>query len=428
MSSELALLGGTPIRSKTSQSYNTIGDEERKAVMEVLDSGNLSGFVAGPIDEFWGGKKVRELEAEFCNHFGCKYAIAVNSATSALHCAVSAMGTGPGDEVIVTSYTMSASATCILMTGAVPIFVDIEPNTFCIDPVLVEQAITRYTKGIIAVNIFGHPADLDALKAIADRHNIFLVEDNAQAPDAEYKGRKASTVGDAGVFSFNRHKIMQCGEGGVMVTNDERIAFKAAAMRNHGEVAVEGLGYSEDLVNTVGLNYRMTEMEAAVAICQFAKMNDLNRTRVKLANRITKQLKDISGITPPMVAEGCSHVYYFYVMKYDERIVGIPREIFVKAVQAEGFYLRSGYVTPLYLEPVYQNKICFGANGFPFTAAQRNSEISYNRGLCPVTERLQDKELLLTNIIQSPFTEQDMDDFVMAIKKVINNRDMLASI
>lgn len=337
------------------------------------------------------------------------------------------MGAGPGDEVIVSPYTMSASATCILMTGAVPVFVDIEPDTFCLDPTLVEQAITPYTKGIVAVNIFGHPANLDELRKIADRYNIFLIEDNAQAPDADYKGRKTSTIGDAGVFSFNRHKIMQCGEGGVMVTNDERTAFKAAAMRNHGEVAVEGFGYSDDLVNTVGLNYRMTEMEAAVAICQFHKMKDLNNERIKLANRITRQLNDIPGICPPVVAEDCSHVYYFYVIKYFEEIVGIPRDIFAKAVQAEGFYLRAGYVKPLYLEPVYQNKICFGEDGFPFAAAQRYSEISYDKGVCPVTERLQDKELLLTNIIQSPYTEQDMDDFVMAIKKVISNREKLVS-
>ncbi len=425
MRNPLALLGGQPIRTKPLPPYNTIGDEERRAVMQVLDSGELSGFVAGAIDQFWGGVKVRELEKLFCEYFGSKYAIAVNSATSALHCSVSAMGVGPGDEVIVSPYTMSASATCILMTGAIPVFADIDEETFCIDPSSVENSISEYTKGIIAVNLFGHPAELDSLRAIAERHNLFLIEDNAQAPDADYRGRKTSTIGDAGVFSFNRHKIMQCGEGGVMITNDERIAFKAAAMRNHGEVAVEGMGYSSDLVNTVGVNYRMTEMEAAVAVCQFNKMNSLNSFRIKLANKLTEGLRDIPGITPPKVAENCSHVYYFYVMKYDESIIKIPRSLFVRAVEAEGFYLRGGYVKPIYLEPLYQKKICFGSKGFPFTSNPRNSEISYAKGLCPVTERMQDKEILLTNITYAPYTEKDMVDFVKAIQKVIHNRELL---
>jgi len=425
MTNSLAILGGTPLHDKPQPAYNTIGAEERAAVLDVLDSGELSGFVAGPIEEFWGGRKVKELEKAFREHFGTEYAIAVNSATSALHCAVSAMGVGPGDEVIVSPYTMSASATSILMTGAVPIFADIDPDTFCLTPEAVEEAISPNTRGILAVNIFGHPADLDALREIADRYSLFLIEDNAQAPDANYHGRKAATIGDAGVFSFNRHKIMQCGEGGVLVTNDKKIAFKAAAMRNHGEVAVEGMGFEDDLVNTIGVNYRMTEMEAAVALCQFKKMERLNADRIQLAERISKGLNDIPGIQAPKVAEGCSHVYYFYVMKYDASVIGIPRELFVKAVQAEGFYLRAGYVKPLYLEPLYQKKICFGSDGFPFTANPRNHEISYAEGLCPVTERLQNEEILLTNITYSPYTLDDMDHFVTAIKKVVDNRDEL---
>jgi len=425
MTNSLAILGGVPIRNEPQPAYNTIGAAEREAVLEVLESGELSGFVAGPINEFWGGRKVQELEKAFCDHFGTKYAIAVNSATSALHCAVSAMGVGPGDEVIVSPYTMSASATCILMTGAVPIFADIDPDTFCLTPNAVEAAISPNTRGIVAVNIFGHPADLDALREIADRHGLFLIEDNAQAPDANYRGRKTATIGDAGVFSFNRHKIMQCGEGGVLVTNDKRIAFKAAAMRNHGEVAVEGMGYEDDLVNTIGVNYRMTEMEAAVALCQFEKMERLNAERIELAERISRGLKDIPGIQAPKVADGCSHVYYFYVMKYNASVTGIPRDLFARAVQAEGFYIRPGYVRPLYLEPLYQEKICFGSEGFPFSANSRNHEINYAEGLCPVTERLQNEEILLTNITYAPHTLKDMDDFIAAIRKVLDNREEL---
>lgn len=424
---KLALLGGIPVRKEPLPTYNTIGDAEKKAVMEVLDCGELSGFVAGAIEPFWGGKRVRALEESFKKHFGVKHAIAVNSATSGLHCAVSATGIGSGDEVITSPYTMAASATCVLMCGAVPIFADVDPQTFCITPESVEARITKNTKGIVAVNIFGLPADLDGLRKVADKHGLFLIEDNAQAPDAVYKGRKTGTIGDAGIFSFNRHKTMQCGEGGVIITNDDTIALKSALMRNHGEVAVAGMGV-EDIVNTIGVNYRMTEMEAAVAKVQFEKLPQLNAPRIEMANYLTEKLKEINGITPPHVPEGLSHVYYFYVMKYNEKVVGIPRALFARAVQAEGFTMRAGYVKLIYNEPVYQKKICFGKDGFPFTANSRNHEISYGRGLCPVAEKLQEEEILLTNIIYPPLGLKDMDDFIASIKKVIANRDSLLNL
>ncbi len=422
--SDLAILGGTPIRGTPLPPYNTIGEAERRAVLEVLESGELSGFVAGDGELFWGGPKVRALEAAFCRHFGTQHAVAVNSATSGLHCAVSAMGVGPGDEVIVPPYTMTATAICVLMTGAVPIFADIEAETFGLDPAAVEAAVTPQTKGIIAVNLFGHPADLAPLREIADRHGLFLVEDNAQAPDADYKGSKTGTIGDAGVFSFNRHKTMQSGEGGMVITDDETVALKAALMRNHGEFAVADMGLS-DIVNTIGVNYRMTELEAAVAGCQFTKLPELNAARIRLADALTRGLSRIPGITPPRTAEACSHVYYFYVMKYDAEVAGLPRELFVRAVQAEGFNLRAGYVKPVYLEPVFQRKICFGPDGFPFSMNPRGDRLSYQRGLCPVTERLQDRDLMLTNIVYPPLTEDDMDDFTEACRKVLENRDAL---
>jgi len=424
MTRTLALLGGRPIRSEPLPAYNTIGPEEKQAVMEVLDGGELSGFVAAPGKHFRGGQRVRRLEQAFCERFGVAHAIGVNSATSGLHCAASATGIGPGDEVIVPPYTMSATATVILMCGAVPVFVDIEPRTFCLDPEKVEAAITPQTRGIMAVNLFGHPAALDPLMAIAKRHGLFVIEDNAQAPDADYHGRKTGTIGHASVFSFNRHKTMQCGEGGVVLTNDDAIAEKVALFRNHGEVVVEAMGIT-DIVNTAGLNYRMTEMMAAVACCQFEKLATLNAQRIALADRLTAGLAEIPGITPPETAPDCSHVYYVYVMKYDAEATGLPRELFVEAVQAEGFQLHGGYVKPIYLEPLYQRKICHGADGYPFTANPRNDSLSYARGICPVTERLQDSELMLTNIIYPPLTNHEMDEFVAACREVIAGRDAL---
>ena len=415
-----AILGGKPENSVIFPPYNTIGQEEKDAVMTVLDSGELSGFVAGNIPAFFGGKQVQELEKEFCKQFDVKYAVSVNSATSGLYCMLMAMGIGPGDEVITSPYTMHATASSILQCGAVPIFADIEEETFGLDPTSVLKNITKNTKGILAVNIFGHAARLNELKKIADNNNLWLLEDNSQAPGGVIEGGAyTATVGKAGVFSFNRHKTMQCGEGGVVLTNNKDIAKRMMLVRNHGEVVVEAWKL-DDISNTMGQNLRMSEMEAAVALCQIKKLDEFSNSRIKLAERITKGLEGVDGISAPTVREGCKHVYYFYVMKYDETKIGLSRDNFVEAINAEGYYLRGGYLKPIYLEPMFKQKICFGKSGFPFTANSRNNEISYEKGLCPVAERLNDKEVMLTNIIYPPITLDDMDGFVRAIKKIIS--------
>jgi dTDP-4-amino-4,6-dideoxygalactose transaminase len=217
---------------------------------------------------------------------------------------------------------------------------------------------------------------------------------------------------------------MQCGEGGMVICRDPAIALKLQLVRNHGEVVVGAMGI-EDIVNTVGLNYRMTEMEAAVARCQFRKLPGLNAERIALADRLTRGLAEIPGMTPPVVEKDCTHVYYFYAIRLNEDVVGMPRNLFAKAMEAEGFTLRAGYVKPLYLEPLYQKKICFGPNGHPFTANPRNKNLSYAKGLCPTVERLNDRELIVTNIIYPPLTLADMDDFVAACRKVIGARNAL---
>ncbi|MDB4027198.1 DegT/DnrJ/EryC1/StrS family aminotransferase [Candidatus Thioglobus sp.] len=422
-----AILGGKPENSLIFPAYNTIGQEEKEAVMAVLDSGELSGFVAGNIPAFYGGKQVQALEKEFCKQFDVKYAVSVNSATSGLYCMLMAMGIGPGDEVITSPYTMHATASSILQCGAVPIFADIEEETFGLDPISVQNNITKNTKGILAVNIFGHAARLNELKKIGDNNNLWMLEDNSQAPGGEVEGGAfTATVGKAGVFSFNRHKTMQCGEGGVVLTNDKDVADRMMLVRNHGEVVVEAWKL-DDISNTMGQNLRMSEMEAAVALCQIKKLVGFSNSRINLAERISKGLEDVDGISAPAVREGCKHVYYFYVMKYDELKIGLSRDNFVKAINAEGYYLRGGYLKPIYLEPMFKQKICFGKNGFPFTANSRNDEINYVKGLCPVAERLNDKEVILTNIIYPPLTVDDMDGFVKAIKKIISHAKEIES-
>lgn len=420
----LALLGGTPVNSSPPPRYNTIGEAEKRAVMEVLDSGELSGFVASPNDYFWGGRAVRALEEAFRKRFKVKHAISVNSATSGLHCAVAATRVGPGDEVVCSPYTMSASGTAILMTGAVPVFADIEDETFGLDPASVEAAITPHTRGIMVTNIFGHAARLDPLRAIADRHKLFLIEDCAQSPGAIYRGRDTGTIGHMGVFSFNRHKTMQSGEGGVVITDDDDLALRVALFRNHGEVVVDSFNL-DDITNTTGLNLRMTEMEAAVGRVQFERLAELTDKRIALVDRLMAGLAEIPGLTPPVTAPDCKHVYYVGAIKYDAAVSGLPRELFTRALSAEGFAMRAGYIRPLYLQPVYQQKKCMGPDGFPFSANPRAGNLSYAKGICPVTERLQDSDLMLTDYFYPPLTQADMTAFVEACEKVLRHRDDL---
>ena len=422
--STLAYLGGSPVNSQPLPLYNTIGDEEKRAVAEVLDSGVLSGFAAQPNDDHLGGPVIRALEDLYCEMFGVRHAIAVNSATSGLHAMVSATRVGPGDEVIVPPYTMTASATAVLLTGAVPIFADIDDEIFCLDPASVEQRITPRTRGIMAVNLYGHPARLRELNALAERHGLFLLEDNAQSPLASIDGQYSGTFGIASVFSLNRHKVMQCGEGGVVITDDDEVAERCRLMRNHGEVLVADLGI-DDIVNTIGLNYRMTNMEAAVATEQLKKLPQLTEQRIALADHLTARLAEIPGITPPKVLPGYRHVYYFHTMKYDAVETGIPRDLFVKAVQAEGFQLAAGYVKPLYLEPLYQRRICFGPTGAPFSFNTSINDDTYREGICPVVERLQNEDLMWTSMIYPPLTPDFLDGFVVAFEKVLDNRDTL---
>jgi len=401
----LALFGGRPVRTKPFPAHTTIAEEEKKHVLEVLDSGLLSGFAARPGREFYGGPKVLALETAFQETFGVRHAVAFNSATSALHACMAAVGVGPGDEVITSPYTMSASGSCVLMQNAVPVFADIEPDQFCLDPDAVERAITSRTKAVLPVNLFGQPAALDAIMDLAGKRGLFVIEDNAQAPAARYRGRFAGTVGHLGVFSLNRHKTMQCGEGGVAVTNDSVLARRLQLIRNHGEVVAEDLGWPED-AQLVGYNYRMTELQAAVALGQIGKLEWLNRHRVELADQLSRQLSGCDFLTPPKVRSECTHVYYLFAMILRPDRLGVSRATLIKALQAEGIPVQGGYVKPLYRLALFRR-------------GERD------RTSCPVTEALHDETLLTTNVCRYPVTQDDIEDVVRAVGKIAVHRAQL---
>jgi dTDP-4-amino-4,6-dideoxygalactose transaminase len=421
---KLAINGGEPIRKTSFPGYVTIGEEEKRAVMEVLDSTVLSKYLGTWSPDFYGGPKVQQLEEDWSRYFGVKYAVSVNSATSGLYAAVGAAGVGPGDEVIVSPYTMSASATAALIYGGIPVFADIDPQIFCLSPESIEKCITPSTKAIIVVDIFGHPADMDEIMEIARDHDLVVIEDAAQAPGAKYKGRYAGTLADMGVYSLNYHKTIHCGEGGVIVTNNDDFAERLQLIRNHAEVVVKNKGV-KNLVNMIGFNYRMTEIEAAIAIEQLKKLEKLLIPRIKLAEYLTRHLSEFSGIVPPHVRSGVRHGYYVYPIIYNAEDVGISREKFVTALNAEGIPMGNGYVEPIYLEPCYQQKIAFGKDGFPFTYPGYAGRVNYQPGICPMTERMYYKALMYTNLCHAGICKSDLDDTISAFEKVMSHIEEL---
>lgn len=424
MSRKLALNGGKKIREKPFFNYAIIGEEEKRRVNDVLESGTLSGFIAKSGDYFLGGKQVKEFESLIRHYFKVKFAVVVNSATAGLHCALGACGVGPGDEVIVSPYTMSASATTIIMLNAIPVFVDIEEDTFCIDPEEIKKAITPRTKAIVVVHLFGYPANMDEIVKIAREHSLYVVEDCAQAPGATYKEKLVGTIGDIGVFSLNQHKTITCGEGGFTITNNEIFALRMQLIRNHGEV-ITGDMELEDINDIVGFNYRMTELEAAVSIGQFKQLDFLNEHRIELAEYLTRKLSRFKGLILPRIEESKKHVYFAYPIRFQEEIIKISRDNFTKALNAEGIPFGAGYVKPIYLEPIYQRKIGYGKRGCPFSCNFYKGKVDYSKGICPVTERMYEKELMLTNICRYPHTKKDMNDVIKAFDKVFENMGKL---
>jgi dTDP-4-amino-4,6-dideoxygalactose transaminase len=423
---KLALLGGTPVRKKKYPPHVTTGDEEKREVLKVLKNGILSAYEGANTEYFLGGEEVKTLEKTFVKRFKVKHAIAVNSAASGLATAVGAAGLGPGDEVIVTPWTMTASAAAIFVFNAIPVFSDITEDTFNLDPAAIEKSITSKTKAILVVHISGHPADMDEIMEIARKHDLIVIEDAAQTIGGLYKGKYTGTIGDIGVFSFNSNKIIQCGEGGMVATNDDDLALRARLIRNHAEAVIATGMKVRSLVNMLGWNYRMNEIEAAIVRVQLQKLNGFLKKRRKLIDYLNKRLRTVDGIITPIVKKGCTHTYYQYALKIDKSKIPISVNLLLKALNAEGMDFLPGY-KPLYMQPLYQKMIVYGNRGCPFTCEFYGKKISYKKGLCPTAESLYER-VVLTEAIRPSLGFKDMDEIYMAFKKILDNIDKLRKI
>jgi perosamine synthetase len=420
---ELAINGGTPVRTLPWLDNITTGEEEKQAVIRVMDSGYLSLFEGSHTPDapfsFKGGPEVQALEDEWSDYYGVKHSISTNSATSGLYAAIGALEIGYGDEVIVSPYTMSACAIAPLIYGAIPVFADVELESGSLDPISIAERVTPRTKAILVVHQFGIPANMDAIMAIAKKHDLKIIEDCAQAHGAKYKEQYVGTIGDIGVFSLNVNKTIQAGEGGVCITNNDDLAYRLQLIRNHGEAVVDAAEY-ENIVNIAGFNYRLTEIQAAIAREQLKKLDRINSSRIELVEQLIDGISKMPILTPLLSRAECHSTYYVVLIRFSEDIAGITREQFVEAINAEGALFYQGYTKPLYLQPLYQQKILY-KNGYPFTAVEnKECSMEYNEGACPNAEQLYYKEMLINEHVRFPNMEEDIDDLIVVIKKVLD--------
>ncbi len=338
-----------------------IGTAEREAVSEVLASGRLS---IGP--------RTDEFEAALARRCGVDHAVATSSGTAALHMAVRMLGLGPGDEVITTPFSFVASSNCLLYEGVRPTFVDVEPDTLNIDPTQISSATNERTRAILGVDVFGHPADWDALRGVADDHGLHLIEDSAEALGSRYSGRPAGGLGDIGTFGFYPNKQITTGEGGALVTSDAGLAQLAASLRNHGR-GPDGDEWQEH--KRLGYNYRLSEIACALGTVQLSRLDELMERRARVAARYDDRLEGIGGITRPVVREDVELSWFVYVVQLTDGSLREDRDRIIAGLRARGIGCRN-YFPPIHLQPHYMEELGYGPGRFPVAEAAAERTIA----------------------------------------------------
>lgn len=436
MKDALAIRGGTPVvRKELHVRWPIITEEDKAAVLAALDSGILNGPYA---------PQVKALEEEWARYCHVKYALTTNSGTAALHTAVAAGGIGTGDQVITTAFTFLATALAVLQHNAVPVFVDIDPRTFNIDPAKIAERITSRTKAILPVHIHGVPADMDPILAVARKHGLLMIEDAAQAHGSTYKGKKVGGIGDMGIFSFQGSKNLPAGEGGVFVTNREDLRDRANMFRMFGEDIREsdrkafdpsrpldgGREYNSLMM---GWMYRTNEMSAALCRSQLRRLDASLANARKNAAYLTENLGKIPGVIPPYVPPDCTSSYYQYRMRLDPRAAGVslPAKEFrlkvLAALKAEGLEVSLWQTVPVPGQTLFQERTGYGLS-CPWKCPL-GEEVKYDLAEYPETVKLLADSLVIGSHSYPLFPQpmELMRSYVEAFQRVFANLNQVVA-
>jgi len=407
MAEKLAIDGGKPVRAEPLigryPGAMMIGEEEKKAVLEVLESKSLFRFY-GPGEP----SKVSTFEDEFAEKMGAKHALAVTSGTAALNVGLQAIGVGPGDEVIVPAYTFIATVDSVVTSKAIPIFAEID-KSLGLSPADVEAKITDKTKAVVPVHLHGSAAKMDEIMEIAQKYDLLVIEDCAQACGASYHGKRVGTVGHVGAFSLQLGKLITCGDGGVVATDDDLIYERACRIHDHGDYRGEGV--VPPFISGV---YRMNELSGAVALEQLRKLDTLIMPVIRRnKKRIKSGISEIKGIEFREISDeqgetGSNVIFYLPP--------GDAASRFRAALSAENIFAGAGYRSPVYMREQILNQRTVTAEGCPFTCPYYGRKIEYREGMCPQTEEM------ISRIVSIPigpaFTDRDCDDIIEAVQKV----------
>lgn len=438
---QLALLGGTAVRKAPFRSLPRIDEREMEAVQAALREGVFSRFVGSNLQgtreairksseelraeqgafSFLGGPNVRRFEADWALLHEAPYAVSVNSATSGLTAILMAMDIGPGAEVITTPLSFTATAAAIVTAQAIPVFADIDAETFCLDAASVERSITPSTKAVLYVHWCGNAGDFDRVLEVALKYDIPVIEDAAQAPGTVYQGKPLGTWGAASVFSFSEPKNVMTGEGGMIVTSEVAIAEKCRLIRNHGEVVPELSDSDEFLRNVVGYNFRMVEIVAAMGWVQTERLPELNQIRNRNYRYLCAQLSGIPGLTPQRITHPDTFAAYTAAFRWDAVTTEVSRDAAAAALRKEGIPVATGVGRLMSDHPMFLKKLAYGPTGWPFS-----SHVNYDPARLPFAHRVHDTEYLGLFLMGWPNAEKDMDDIARAFEKLSQNLSALS--
>jgi dTDP-4-amino-4,6-dideoxygalactose transaminase len=407
---ELALFGGSKTKQKPFPLWPQYDDNERRALNEVLES-----------RVWWRtpGTKTLEFEKAFAEYHGARHGIAVTNGTAALEVTMAALDIGPGDEVIVPDFTFVATASAVLFANALPVLVDVDPGTHCLDPELTEAAITPRTKAIIAVHMGGHPADLDHLSQLAQKHGLHLIEDSAHAHGSEWRGKKIGTFGKAGTFSFQSSKLMTAGEGGIIISNDDTFERQARSVHDCGRMPGEWF-YSHFIY---GSNYRLSEWQGAILKVQLDRLEEQTLHRHRNGRLLDKLFAEIPGITSQKCDSRCTrNGQYAYIFHVDgKQFAGISTENFIAALNAEGIPTQASY-------PPLHELDCFRSGEYHkcLSGAQATEKHEFLQQRFPHTQRAAWETVWIPQFALLG-DEQDMCEIAEAIRKIQQNATAIAA-